>query len=154
MARLKTQTKEFANGVKFLSRSTDFGFKVDDALDNATKDILLNIETAVKLSFTKNFDAKAPTNKKEADTLAAFGRSAATSLKNQSPIDSGDLQGSVKGISTGRNTGEVEMKQNYAIHVEFGTVYMPPRPVFRYGVRDAAKENDGIIVDELFDIRV
>jgi len=153
MAVLKTQTKDFANGVKFLSKSTDFGFKIDDALENATKDILINIETAVKLSFTKNFDAKAPTNKKEADTLSRFGRAVASSLAKQSPIDSGDLQGSVQHESTGKNTGEVSMNQNYAIHVEFGTKFMPPRPVFRLGVRDAAKDNDGIIIDELNEIR-
>ena len=122
MTKLKTKKRSIGKQVQMLSKVLDFGFKVEDGLEDGTKAILLNTQRRVFKSFTKNFKG------------------------SDRPIDSGQLRQSVASRSTGRGQGEVSINKNYAVHVEFGTRYMPPRPVFRNGISDAEEENRDILV--------
>lgn len=149
MSKLKSNTKKIARDIVLISGINDFGFKVKDNLAEGMKAVLLNTERAVYNSFTKNFNARAPRNKKEAAQIASFGRQVASGTADRSPIDSGKLRESVGHESTGYATGQVFMEKNYAVHVEFGTKFMPPRPVFRLGVADAEDDNARILEAEL-----
>lgn len=148
MAKLNSVTKSFGD-VKLISKAISFGFKAQDGLTQGTKKMLLHTHRGVVKSFTKNFDAKAPKTRKQAQTLAKTGRKYANDLAHQQPIDTGQLRGSVRHKSTGIGTGEVSMNKNYAVHVEYGTVKMAPRPVFRNGVSDVQEENRQILIAEL-----
>lgn len=144
MTNLKTVTKNISEKVIFLSQASSLGDKIHDQLEVAKRKIIRNTQAKVKESFTKNFKARPPRNKKEERTLAKFGRQAASSIADQSPIDSGDLRRSTTAEADG-----VGMRMNYAGYVEFGTSRMPPRPVFRLGIKDAEKSNNAIIQKEL-----
>lgn len=70
------------------------------------------------------------------------------------PIKSGQLRQSINTKMTGNAQGRVSAQKGYAVHVEYGTYKMEPRPFMRNGVADAEKENVEILTDALNSIDV
>ena len=59
-----------------------------------------------------------------------------TSIKNRTPVKTGNLKGSMTGRKTGWAKGEVATNVPYAEYLEYGTVKMSPRAMMRKGAND------------------
>ena len=68
------------------------------------------------------------------------------------PIKTGQLRQSIRVKRTGFLSGQVIANKEYAVHVEFGTVKMPPRPFMRNGVARAMPENTKMLIEGLRDL--
>ncbi len=71
-----------------------------------------------------------------------------TSIKNRTPVKTGNLKGSMTGRKTGWATGEVATNVPYAEHVEYGTSRMSPRAMMRLGAEDLEKRGVDIFKEE------
>ena len=67
-----------------------------------------------------------------------------TAIKVRTPVDTGNLQGSMTGRRTGWAKGEVATSVPYAEYLEYGTVKMSPRAMMRQGANDLEKRGVGI----------
>jgi len=68
------------------------------------------------------------------------------------PIKTGQLRQSIRVKRTGFLSGQVIANKDYAVHVEFGTIRMQPRPFMRNGVAKAMPENLKILLEGLRDL--
>ena len=59
-----------------------------------------------------------------------------TAIRNRTPVKTGNLKGGIVGRPTGFARGEVATNVPYAEYVEYGTVKMGPRAMFRQGAND------------------
>lgn len=59
---------------------------------------------------------------------AGFWQSAAAQL---APVDTGDLKGSVASVLEGPHQARVSATMEYAMHQEFGTMFMAAQPFMR-----------------------
>ena len=70
-----------------------------------------------------------------------------TAIKVRTPVDTGNLQGSMTGRPTGWAKGEVATNVPYAEYVEYGTAKMAPRAMMRQGANDLEQRGVGIFKD-------
>lgn len=66
------------------------------------------------------------------------------SAKQKAPVDTGDLEGSIRrsfsGANTSMPTGRVSTNIEYAVYVEYGTSKMLAQPFLRPALKDSSKE--------------